>query len=165
MNGHRGFGVCPVIRLVLGFGGAVSFFAGDHPSAGVSSTNRWFWWRWDRRRRASDLRSLLLRRHVVVADEVDEAGEVDEECARVSTGSGSHNLDAPYLARQRCRGKLSSHEHLWDRSPFYVAVRERREHGEQIEGHTRAVLPRFGPRGCVKLYSCLGCIEFLGSGA
>ena len=61
----------------------------------------------------------------------------DEECARVSAGSGSHNLDAPYLARQRCRGKLSSHEHLWDRSPFYVAVRERREHEEQIEGHTR----------------------------
>ena len=92
-------------------------------------------------------------------------GEVDEECARANAGSGSHNLDAPYLARQRCRGKLSSHEHLWDRSPFYVAVRERREHGEQIEERTRAVLPRFGPRGRVKPYSCLGCIEFLSSGA
>ena len=43
-----------------------------------------------------------------------------------------------------CRGKLSSHEHLWDRSPFYVAVRERREHGEQIEGRTRAVYPGSG---------------------
>ena len=70
--------------------------------------------------------------------------QVDEDCARVSAGSGSHNLDAPYLARQRCRGKLSSHEHLWDRSPFYVAVRERREHGEQIEEHTRAVYPGSG---------------------
>ena len=62
-----------------------------------------------RRRRASDLRRLLLRGHGVVADAVvDEAGEVDEECARANAGSGSHNLDAPYLARQRCRGKLST---------------------------------------------------------
>ena len=108
VHGHRGLGVRPVVRLVLGLGGAVSFLAGDHPSAGVSSTNRWFWWRWDRRRRASNLRSLLLRRHVDAVDEVDEAGEVAEGCARVSAGSGSHNLDAPYLARQRCRGKLST---------------------------------------------------------
>ena len=122
----------------------MSFLAGDHPSAGISSTNRWFWWWWDGRRRASDLRSLLLRRHVDAGEVADEAGEVDEECARVSAGSGSHNLDAPYLARQRCRGKLSSHEHLWDRSPFYVAVRERREHEEQIEEHTRAVYPGSG---------------------
>ena len=134
----------PVVRLVLGLGGAVSFLAGVRPSASVYPTNRWFWWWWDRRRRASDLRSLLLRRHIDVVDEVDETRAVDEDCARVSAGSGSHNLDAPYLARQRCRGKLSSHEHIWDRSPFYVAVRERREHGEQIEEHTRAVYPGSG---------------------
>ena len=36
-------------------------------------------------------------------------------------------------------GKLTAREHLWGRSPFYIAVRERREHGEQIEEHTRAV--------------------------
>ena len=61
-----------------------------------------------RRRRARDLRNLLLRGHGAVVDEADEFGEVDEECARVNAGSGSHNLDAPYLARQRCRGKLSA---------------------------------------------------------
>ena len=43
-----------------------------------------------------------------VDEVVDEAGEVDEECARANAGAGSHNLDAPYLARQRCRGKLSA---------------------------------------------------------
>ena len=48
------------------------------------------------------------------------------------------------VQKQQCRGKLSSHEHLWDRSPFYVAVRERREHEEQIEEHTRAVYPGSG---------------------
>ena len=41
-------------------------------------------------------------------------------------------------------GELDAHEHLWDRSPFYVAVRERREHGEQIEERTRAVYPGSG---------------------
>ena len=76
-----------------------------------------------------------------------------------------HNLNAPLPGAPKMSGKLTAREHLWDRSPFYVAVRERREHGEQIEEHTRAVLPRFGPRGRVKPYSCLGCIKFLGSGA
>ena len=108
VHGRRGFGVRPVVRLVLGLGGAVSVLAGVHPSASVYRTNRWFWWWWDRRRRASDLRSFLLRGHGAVVDEADEFGEVDEECARVNAGSGSHNLDAPYLARQRCRGKLST---------------------------------------------------------
>src|SRR3954471_9377363 len=73
-----------------------------------------------RRRRASDLRSLLLRGHGAVVEEADEFGEVDEECARVNAGSGSHNLDAPYLARQRCRGETVLLEHLWGRSPFSV---------------------------------------------
>ena len=101
MHGRRSLGMGSVVRLVLGLGGAVSFLAGVHPSASVYRTNRWFWWWRDRRGRASDLRSFLLRRHV---DVVDEADEVGEGCARVSAGSGSHNLDAPYLARQRCRG-------------------------------------------------------------
>src|SRR4051812_38854828 len=47
-----------------------------------------------RRRRASDLRSLLLRGHGAVVDEADEFGEVDEECDRANAGSGSHNLGA-----------------------------------------------------------------------
>ena len=118
--GHRGLRIRPVVRLVLGLGGAVSFLAGDHPSAGVSSTNRWFRWRRDRRRRASDLRGLLLRRHVDVVDEVDGAGEVAEGCARVSAGSGSHNLDAPLPGAPKMSGKLIAHEHLWNRSPFSV---------------------------------------------
>src|SRR6187399_3774794 len=50
----------------------------------------------------------------------------------------------PSTCFHTCRGKLSSHEHLWDRSPFYVAVRERREHEEQIKGRTRAVYPGSG---------------------
>ena len=41
-------------------------------------------------------------------------------------------------------GETAHHEHLWDRSPFYVAVRERREHEEQIEESTRAVYPGSG---------------------
>ena len=71
----------------------------------------------------------------------------------------------PLPGAPKMSGESVHHEHLWDRSPLYVAVRERREHGEQIEERTRAVLPRFGPRGRVKPYSCLGCIEFLSSGA
>src|SRR6187399_2936203 len=39
--------------------------------------------------------------------------------------------------------------------PLVCAVRGRREHEEQIEADARAVLPRFGPHGCVKPYSCL----------
>ena len=59
-------------------------------------------------RRADRWGLLLLRGHGAVVDEADKFGEVDEECARANAGSGSHNLDAPYLARQRCRGKLST---------------------------------------------------------
>src|SRR4051812_29498815 len=85
-----------------------------------------------RRRRASDLRSLLLRGHGAVVDEADEFGEVDEECAHVNAGSGSHNLDAPYLARQRCRGRLSSTNTYGAGAPFRFDG-ERGLHEEQIE--------------------------------
>ena len=90
-----------VVRLVLGLGGAVSFLADVRSSADVYSTSRWLRRWWDRRGRASYLRSFLLRRHV---GEVNEVDEVAEDFARVNAGSGSHNLNAPYLARQRCRG-------------------------------------------------------------
>ena len=146
MYRRRGFGVRPVVGLVLGLGGAVSFLAGDHPSTGVSSTNRWFWWRWNRRRQASDLRRLLLRRHVDAVDEVDEAGKVDEECARVRAGSGSHNLDAPLPGAPKMSG-----ETVLPRAPMGPEPLLRC--GKGAEGARRAdrgehagSLPRFGPR-------------------
>src|SRR3954471_4522937 len=98
-----------------------------------------------RRRRASDLRSLLLRGHGAVVDEADEFGEVDEECARVNAGSGSHNLDAPYLARQRWRGNCPPRTPMGT-EPLCLS-------GKRAEGARRAdrsehtgSLPRFGPR-------------------
>src|SRR4051812_23527750 len=81
--------------LVLGPGGTVGYLVDACSSAGVFPTSRLLRRRWVRRGRSSRLRSLLLRRHV---------DEVDEDLARVNAGSGSHNLDAPYLARQRYRG-------------------------------------------------------------
>src|SRR3954468_10779781 len=47
------------------------------------------------------------------------------------------------------------------RGPFSVR-RGRRSHEEQIEAKHTSSLPRFGPHGCVKPYSCfVDCIEFL----
>ena len=89
-HGRRG-----LRRLALGPGSVVSFLVDVRPSAGVYPTTRFLRWWWDRRGWNSCRRSLLLRWHV---------DEDDEDLARVHAGSGSHNLDAPYLARQRCRG-------------------------------------------------------------
>ena len=59
--------------------------------------------------------------------------------------SGSHNLDVPYLASQRCRGKLSTTNTYGTGAPCRC--------GEGAEGAQRAdrgehagSLPRFGPR-------------------
>ena len=71
----------------------------------------------------------------------------------------------PLPGAPKMSGKLVAHEHLWDRSPFYGTARERREHEERIEGHTRAVYPGSGRDGRVKPYSCLVCIELESSGA
>src|SRR3954466_13109561 len=112
-----------------------------------------------RRRRASDLRSLLLRGHGAVVEEADEFGEVDEECARASAGSGSHNLDAPYLARQRCRGaRLPAADTYGAGAPCLCGTRaegaRRADRGE----HTGGLLPRFGPRWTRKTLLLLGCV-------
>src|SRR3954467_11692688 len=118
-----------------------------------------------RRRRASDLRSLLLRGHGAVVDEADESGEVDEECDRANAGSGSHNLDAPYLARQRCRGVGCPPRAPMGPEPLCCPIKGRRVHEEQIEASTRAVYPGSGRGGRVKPYSCLVCIGLESSGA
>src|SRR3954468_3609643 len=54
----------------------------------------------------------------------------------VVTKTGSHNLDAPYVARQRCRGKSASSNTYGDGAPSRFGG-ERRLHEEQIEAtHT-----------------------------
>ena len=104
MHGRRGLGVRSVIvgarhttdgqhSLVLGPGSTASSLVDARSSANVRLISRLLRWWWGGR--SSRLRSLLLRRHV---------DEDDEDLSCVNAGSGSHNLDAPYLARQRCRG-------------------------------------------------------------
>src|SRR3954465_4756426 len=99
-----------------------------------------------RRRRASDLRSLLLRGHGAVVDEADEFGEVDEERARANAGSGSHNLDAPPTWRAKDVGGNCPPRAPMGPEPLRLS-------GERAEGAQRADrgehaggLPRFGPR-------------------
>src|SRR3954468_6613793 len=110
-------------RCLLGRRDAVSCVVDARSSAGAFPTTRLLRGRWVRRGRTSHLRSLLLRRHV---------DEDDEDLARANAGSGSHNLDAPYLARQRCRGKSASSNTYGDGAPLRFGG-ERRLRKEQIE--------------------------------
>ena len=143
MYGRRGLGVRPVIvgagyaadgqrSLVLGPGSTVSSLVDARSSAGVCPISRLLRRWWVRRGRSSRLRSLLLRRHV---------DEDDEDLARVNAGSGSHNLDAPYLARQRCRGSdPRAPMGPADRVPFGSAgarVARRADRGEAHEQFTQ----------------------------
>ena len=143
MYGRRGLGVRPVVvgagyaadgqrSLVLGPGSTVSSLVDARSSAGVCPISRLLRRWWVRRGRSSRLRSLLLRRHV---------DEDDEDLARVNAGSGSHNLDAPYLARQRCRGtNPRAPMGPADRVPFGSAgarVARRADRGEAHEQFTQ----------------------------
>src|SRR3954469_16495176 len=127
--GTMGTSTLLVLRLLGGawseFGrrGAKNWFGGARSSAGAFPTARLLQGRWVRRRRTGHLRSFLLRRHV---------DEDDGGLARADAGSGSHNLYAPYLARQRCRGKSASSITYGDGTPFRFGG-ERRMHEEQIE--------------------------------
>src|SRR3954468_639662 len=98
-------------RSEFGRRGAKNWLGDARSSAGASPTARLLQGRRVRRRRTGHLRRFFLRWHV---------DEEDGGLARVDAGSGSHNLDAPYLARQRCRGGIGLLEHLWGRSPFSV---------------------------------------------
>src|SRR3954471_2354868 len=86
-------------RGEFGRRGTKNWFDDARSSASVFPTTRLLQGRWVRRRRTGHLRSFLLRRHV-------DEDYGDLACA--DAGSGSYNLDAPYLARQRCRGKSAS---------------------------------------------------------
>src|SRR3954468_5736797 len=59
----------------------------------------------------------------------------------VVTKTGSHNLDAPYLARQRCRGKSASTNTYGDRAPSLVRqgveVARRADRGDAHKGFTQ----------------------------
>ena len=147
MYGRRG-----LRGLVLGPGSTVSSLVDARSSAGTCPISRLLWRWWVRRGRSSRLRSLLLRRHV---------DEDDEDQARVNAGSGSHNLTAPTWHAKDVGGLI--HEHLWDRRTESLSVRRGRgSHEERIEAKHTSSLPRFGPHGCVKPYSCfVVCIEFL----
>src|SRR3954466_222836 len=141
---------------MLGRRGIGDFLPDARSSAGAFPTTRLLQGRWVRRGRTSHLRSFFLRWHV---------DEEDGGLARVDAGSGSHNLDAPYLARQRCRGKSASSNTYGAGAPFRFGG-ERRLHKEQIVAththkHTKT-LPSIGPHGCVKPYCCLsGLIRVL----
>src|SRR3954470_8039583 len=120
--------------LVLGLVGTVGSLVDARSTAGVLPTGRLLRRRWIRRGRRSRLRSLLLRRHV---------DEVDEDLARVNAGSGSHNLDAPYLARQRCRGFLAPRAPMGT-EPLLGSAGGGGRAKSGSRGGTRGVLPSFG---------------------
>ena len=105
-SAHGRRGLC---RLVLGLGSAVGTLVDAHSSAGVHSTIRLLRRRWKRRGRNNCLRILLLWWHV---------NKDDEDLACVHAGSGSRDLDAPYLAERGpvpigVGGNQHRPRHLW----------------------------------------------------
>src|SRR3954468_464920 len=120
--------------LVLGVGGTMGSLVDARSYAGVLPTGRLLRRRWIRRGWRSPLRSLLLRRHV---------DEVDEDLARVNAGSGSHNLDAPYLARQRCWDFLAPRAPMGTEHLLGLAGAEVARRADRGEAHG-VFLPSFG---------------------
>src|SRR3954462_7384902 len=122
-------------RSEFGRRGTKNWFGATRSSAGVFPTARLLQGWWVRRGRTGYFRSFLLRRHV---------DEDDGGLARADAGSGSHNLDAPYLARQRFRGKSASSNTYGAGAPFRFGG-ERRMHEERIEAtHTQRFYPASG---------------------
>jgi hypothetical protein len=111
-----------------------------------------------RRGWADHSRSLLLGRHI--DDDV-------EELARAVTESGSRDHQPPYLARQRCRGTNPRSPMGPANRPLYGSAGERiAQRADQAteRGGDTSDLPRFGPHGCVKPYSCFSLfVLFLSS--
>src|SRR4051812_8948443 len=114
-------------RSKFGRRGTAGWFDDAHSSVGVFPTTHLLQGPWVRRGRTRHLRSFLLRWHV---------DEGDEDLSRADAGSGSHNLDAPYLAHQRCRGKSAYSNTYGDGAPSrFSGGRRLRE--ERIEAtHT-----------------------------
>src|SRR4051812_3286274 len=113
---------------MFGRRGAMSWLDDARSTAGAVPTTRLLQGRWVRRGRTSHLRSFLLRWHV---------DEDDGDLARADAGSGSHNLDAPYLARQRCRGNRLPRTPMGT-EPLSWFGGGRRSREERIEAmHTR----------------------------
>ena len=133
MYGRRG-----LRSLVLGPGSTVSSLVDARSSAGACPISRLLRWWWVRCRRSSRLRNLLLRWHV---------DEEDEDLARVNAGSGSHNLDAPYLARQRCRETVRPRTPMGpaDRVPFGSAGAEVARRADRGEAHEQFTQLRSSP--------------------
>src|SRR3954465_14008591 len=139
---------------MFGRRGTMSWFGDARSAAGAVPTTRLLQGRRVRRGWTGHLRSLLLRWHV---------DEDDGDLARVDAGSGLHNFDAPYLARQRCRGESASPNTYGDRAPFLVRrgaeVARRADRGDAHKGFTQLRAARM--RKTLLLVCGLYC--FLGS--
>ena len=97
------------------------------------------------RGRSNRHETLLLRGH---------GGEENQKTGALIVRSGSHDLDPPTWRAKDVVGN----EHLWDcyRADPFTVRQGRGSHKEQSYRSARdGLLPRFGPHGCVKPYSCL----------
>src|SRR4051812_31633740 len=150
---HRDRG--SVVRPVLGSGGAASVLASDHPSDGVSPAHRWLRQRWERRRRAHDLRSLLLRGHGAVVDEATNSERLMKN-APARTPDQVRTTSTPPTWRAKDVGVDYPPRAPMGPGPLRLS-------GERAEGARRADrgehtggLPRFGPRWTRKTLLLLG---------